>query len=54
MFTLRSVTLEENKHWQRMAQNLSKDVQKMSGSGDTVHLREENTRLQRRLEVLKM
>lgn len=42
---------EENKHWQRMAQNLSKDVQKLSGTADTVHIREENARLQRRLEV---
>lgn len=41
---------KENKHWQRMAQNLSKDVQKLSGTADTVHIKEENIRLQRRLE----
>lgn len=34
-----------------MAQNLSKDVQKLSGTTDAVHMKEENIRLQRRVEV---
>ncbi len=34
-----------------MAQNLSKDVQKLSGTADTVRLKEENSRLMRRIEV---
>lgn len=50
-FLITSFYAEENKHWQRMAQNLSKDVQKLSGTADSVHIKEENVRLQRRLEV---
>ena len=45
--------LGERKHWQSKAQSLSKDMQRMmSLAADIVQLREENSRIRHRLEVI--
>jgi len=46
--------LSEKKHWQKKAQSLSKDVQRLMGTGDeAMELREENHNLKYRIEELK-
>jgi hypothetical protein len=45
-------TAGEKKHWQKKAQSLSKDVQRLMATGDdALELREENHALKYRIEV---
>jgi hypothetical protein len=42
----------ESKHWQRKAQSLSKDLQRLMSTGnDVMSLKEDNIRLSNRVEV---
>jgi len=52
VFTLSVNFAGERKHWQKKAQSLSKDMQKMLNVGaDVAQLKEENARLVFRIEV---